>query len=255
VPARLPGAVHRRPMIDAAADRVLVRVPEFGRLLARAAGPVLVDAADPEPDVGCFLTGAVGTAALLLRGVPALRAAAVSIDGAGVLLCGRSGVGKSTAVAALALRGHLVLADRVVLVDGTPPAVVPLVEDGVRLGSAVAALLGLAGGRVVRRGLPARVYPLPAATAPVPVRGALLLTDQRRVRPVSTVDSPVERIGALLGHEWHPLLYGPLGLESRRFGWLTALAAACRVVRVNLGDQPGPAELGARIEALVSDYL
>jgi hypothetical protein len=254
VPARLPAAVHRGPMVDAAVDRVLVRVPEFGRLLARVDGPVLVDAVDPEPDVGCFLAGAVGTAALLLRGVPALRAAAVSIGGAGVLLCGPSGVGKSSAAAALALRGRPLLADQVVLVDGTPPAVVPI-DAGVRLWPAVAALLGLSGGRAVRHALPARVYPVPAATAPVPVRAAVLLSSERLVRPVSIVDSPVERFRALLGMEWQSRLYGPLRLEPLRFRWLMELATSCRLIRVNVGDRPGPAAVGARVDAALSDYL
>jgi hypothetical protein len=254
VPARLPGAVHRGPVVEAAPDRVLVRVPGFGRLLARADGPVLVDAAEPEPDVGCFLDGAVGTAVLLLRGIPTLRAAAVSIGGAGVLLCGVSGAGKSTAAAALALRGHPVLADRVALVGGAPPVIVP-VGSGVRLGPAVAGLLGLSGGRLVRRALPARAYTLPAASAPVPLRAAVVLSSNRLVRPPTAVGAPMERFRALLGREWHPLLYPPLGREVLRFGWLTALAATCRVIRVSTGDRPAPAALAERVEGAVSDYL
>jgi hypothetical protein len=254
VPARLPGAAHRGPMIDAAPDRVLVRVPGFGRLLARVHGPVLVDAAEPEPDVGCFLDGAVGTAVLLLRGIPTLRAAAVSIGGAGVLLCGLSGVGKSTAAAALALRGHPVLTDRVALTHGTPALVVPL-GGGVRLGPGVARRLGLSGGRAVRRALPARTYALPAATAPVPLRAAVILSSDHLSGPPSRVSAPMERFRALLGREWHPLLYPPLGREPLRFGWLMALAAACVVIRVGTGDHPAPAVLAERVESAVSDYL
>lgn len=64
-------------------------------------------------DAGTYLLGPVLGLVLRLRGIPSLHASAVAIDGVAVALVGPAGAGKSTTAAALAARGHALVADDV----------------------------------------------------------------------------------------------------------------------------------------------
>ena len=78
----------------------------------------------------CLLGPAFGVL-LHQRGVPALHASAVEVDGEAVVLLGHKGTGKSTTAAALAMRGHALLADDIVAIDLTTPDA-PRVMPGFR---------------------------------------------------------------------------------------------------------------------------
>lgn len=69
-------------------------------------------------DVMAFFTGPILGFLLRERGVLALHASAVVIDGAAYGFVGAGGEGKSTLAAALAMRGHPVLTDDVLALDG-----------------------------------------------------------------------------------------------------------------------------------------
>jgi hypothetical protein len=256
VPARLATAAYRGPLIEAAADRILLRVPPVGRFLVQRRGPVLVDraAGATDADVTCFLGGPVGAAALLLHGRLTLRAAAVSVAGAGVLICGPPATGKSVLAAALALRGHRVLADRVGLVAGPVSTVVP-VDPQVQLWPDAVELLGLtaAAGRVVRPVLTRRAFRLGPAARPAPLRLVVLLRHEPRVdlRVAEPAGAGAGRFGALFGLEWHRRLVDPLGRQADRFGWLAGLARSGRLVLVGGQRRVPPAELAARVEGLL----
>lgn len=62
-------------------------------------------------DLATYLLGPVMGFVLRLRGVTALHASAANVDGSAIILCGPAGAGKSTTVAALALRGVPVLCE------------------------------------------------------------------------------------------------------------------------------------------------
>lgn len=64
-------------------------------------------------DAATYLLGPVFGLVLRLRGVPSLHAGAVAVDGAAVALAGPAGAGKSSTAAALAARGHALVADDV----------------------------------------------------------------------------------------------------------------------------------------------
>jgi hypothetical protein len=64
-------------------------------------------------DAATYLLGPVFGLVLRLRGIPALHAGAVAIGGRALALCGPPRAGKSTTAAALAARGHLLVADDV----------------------------------------------------------------------------------------------------------------------------------------------
>jgi hypothetical protein len=74
-------------------------------------------------DASTYLLGPVCGLLLRLRGVTCLHASAVRIGAGAVLVCGPAGAGKSTTAAALAARGHAVLADDVCALDETPSGV------------------------------------------------------------------------------------------------------------------------------------
>jgi hypothetical protein len=78
------------------------------RLWAACGGPLTLDY------LATYLRGPVMGFILRRRGVAALHASAVCIDGRAFVLCGESGAGKSTAAAAFALMGIPVMCDDIV---------------------------------------------------------------------------------------------------------------------------------------------
>lgn len=64
-------------------------------------------------DAATYLLGPVFGLVLRLRGIPSLHASAVAVEGVAVALVGAAGTGKSTTAAALAARGHPLVADDV----------------------------------------------------------------------------------------------------------------------------------------------
>ncbi len=64
-------------------------------------------------DAATYLLGPVFGLVLRLRGLPALHAGAVAVGGAALAVTGPAGAGKSTTTAALAARGHPLVADDV----------------------------------------------------------------------------------------------------------------------------------------------
>jgi HPr Serine kinase C-terminal domain len=74
-------------------------------------------------DAATYLLGPVFGLVLRLRGVPSLHASAVGVDGVAVALVGPAGSGKSTTAAALAARGHALLADDVLALRRTGDAI------------------------------------------------------------------------------------------------------------------------------------
>jgi len=252
VPEFLPDSVAGTGVVTAATDRVLCRIPSVGRFLARAHGPVEVrpERRATDADVRCFL-GVAGTARWLLSGVPTLRGAAVAVDGAGVVLCGPAAGGTSALAAALALRGHAVLADRVVLAIGDPPALHPT-DHEVQLWPDMAQALGVApaAGRVVRPALAKRAYRLGPEPCTVPLRAIVVLpgTEAGPVR-LSTVDDPAERHAEVHGREWHRRLVTPMLGRTARLARSHALAGAARVLRLHgHAHARTPAELALDVE-------
>lgn len=70
-------------------------------------------------DAATYLLGPVFGLVMRLRGIPSLHASAVAVDGAAVALVGAAGTGKSSTAAALAARGHALVADDVLALRTT----------------------------------------------------------------------------------------------------------------------------------------
>ena len=91
-----------------------------------------ISASWPEPltveDAATYLLGPIFGFVLRLRGIVSLHASAFAVDGRAVALLGDAGAGKSTTVAAMAMRGLPVLTDDVAALEG--PGDRPMVRSG-----------------------------------------------------------------------------------------------------------------------------
>lgn len=127
VPSDLEGAIDRGGIYAVKPGSFLLTMDGVGRYLVENGRRITVQ---PEPDaeeddVRVFLLGSSFGALLHQRGVLALHASAVVVDGGAVLFTGLSGAGKSTTAAAFQRLGHRILADditAVTLLDGRPMA-------------------------------------------------------------------------------------------------------------------------------------
>jgi hypothetical protein len=237
VPERLDDALVRGPVVEAARGAVLLRLPRVGRFLVRVGRQTVVERAEGATgaDVRCFADGPVAAAAALLRGALPLRASCVSIDGRAVAIAGGAVAGKSAVAAALALRGHPLLADAVTVVEpdgaGTVEPVAPRVvlwPDAIdELG------LGPADGEPVRPALPTRAFELSPANRPAPLAALVVLSrDPRLAKPVAAPLSGWAKTAALMGATWHNRLVEPLGLAATTFGRLAETATQLDAVSV-----------------------
>jgi hypothetical protein len=270
VPDRLPDSVTRGPLIDAEPTQILFRIPEVGRFLVTASGPVRRERASgaADSDLECFRRGPVAAAAMLLAGQPLLRAAAVEVGGNGTIICGPPAAGASTLMAALAVRGNAVLADRLGLIpvprpvprpvpgpelSVDPPRLTPT-DTEVQLWPDMAARLGLdpAMGREIRPGLAKRAFTLGTAAEPVPLHTVLVLHhDRQNHHWIEETPQGGQRLAALLGREWHHRLVQPLGFAPARFRWLALIAQHARVVHLRGNHRViEPLELAKLVEGL-----
>ena len=211
--AHLEEPVHRGPLLEVTRTQGRLRVPGVAAYATEVDGPV---SSRPEStataaDLRCFLTGPVRALDLTLHGVPCLRAAAVRLGEGAVVVCGPSGSGTSVLAAALARRGHPVLADGVVPLATTGP-VVELwpTSDRVQLWPAAARQWDLdpEAGSIVRPALAKRAYalgPSDPAAPPVPVTRIVVLTVDLRSDDVAEarLTQGGARVAALARATWH----------------------------------------------------
>ena len=96
-------------------NELLLNIPEVAKYLIRNGKEILVDRAPASSpgDVAACLLGIAFGVLCHQRGIPPLHASAIDVTDGCVAFVGDSGMGKSTLVAALAARGHQVIADDV----------------------------------------------------------------------------------------------------------------------------------------------
>jgi hypothetical protein len=210
-------------------------------------------------DAVVYLTGAVCGLLLRLRGVPALHASAVAVDGAALAVCGPAGAGKSSTAAALAARGLPVLTDDVA----------PLVECGGTLHvqpsypqlrlwpDVVPALLG--DGASLPPLTPnwdKRFMDLSRGAAfqsePLPLRAVYVLgAREAREMPVVHPMPPVEAVLTLAANAYLGWFPGEAA-AARQFQVLSRLAASVPVLAVTPPADAG--RLPALAAALEADF-
>ena len=119
VPERPDDSVLTEPFLQIDADGTgRLRVAGVASFLVRDGREIVISPHMPEtaPDIRQFLFGTAFALLCYQRGWLPVHAGAVAIGGRALLLAGASGAGKSTLVAALARRGHRILADDISVV-------------------------------------------------------------------------------------------------------------------------------------------
>ena len=96
-------------------NELLLNIPEVARYLLRGGNEILVDQAraSSDGDVCAYILGTLFGVLCHQRGIPPLHASAIDVADGCVAFVGEAGAGKSTLAAALAARGHQVIADDV----------------------------------------------------------------------------------------------------------------------------------------------
>jgi hypothetical protein len=162
------------PSVAANGKEVLLDYPKTGRFLVRNGNEILIEPA-PLSDEGEILVYLLGTAFGVLchqRGIPPLHASAIDVADGCVAFVGETGAGKSTLVAALAARGHQVIADDVCFLQLGDNGVVqawPGVSR-IRLWEDAMATLGCDGPGVERETRRYNKYLIPLRPAPNSVK-------------------------------------------------------------------------------------
>lgn len=116
----LGDAARIGPISWANGDELQLAIPHIARFRASAGSSIVID---PEPgidedSVRVFLLGSVLGALLLQRGLLLLHGCAVDVDGKALIAVGPSGAGKSTLAEGFRRRGHAVLSDDLVAING-----------------------------------------------------------------------------------------------------------------------------------------
>lgn len=131
VPERLADCVGATPFLQVARDGACrVEIPTVASFLVESGRDVVIAPTTdpPSPDIVTFVSGVVLALLCHQRALVPLHAACVCIDGEAIALAGASGSGKSALAAALACRGHTLLADDVCVLDLGPCAAAPCVR-------------------------------------------------------------------------------------------------------------------------------
>ena len=157
-------------------NELLLDIPEVGRYLLRGGNEILVEPATPasQDDVYGYLLGTMFGMLCHQRGITPLHASAIDVAAGCVVFVGDSGAGKSTLVAALAERGHRVIADDVCFLqlgDNGDVQIWPGINR-IRLWEDAMAALGCEGPGVARelRGYNKYIIPVPPPPNPTEPR-------------------------------------------------------------------------------------
>jgi hypothetical protein len=200
VPASLSPSGFVFPNGQCNGNELLLNIPEVGKYLLRGGKEILVDQA-PTSNGGelCgFLLGTVLGILCHQRGITPLHASAIDVTDGCTAFVGESGAGKSTLVAALAARGHEVIADDVCFleVDNKGAARAWPGINRLRLWEDAMAALGChrPGVEVVWRGWEKYFIPIPQPRNPTAPR-RLRRVYQLRAAP----DGDVARVTRLNG--------------------------------------------------------
>jgi hypothetical protein len=219
-------------------------------------------------DTATYLLGPILAFVLRLRGMLAMHASAVEMDGGAVLISGPSGAGKSTTAAAFALNGWPVLTDdlAVVVPRGGGMEVVPsyprvrLWDDSVRGLLGRSELLPLLTPTWEKRYLPLGAGRGEFTRRPLPLRALFLLREREdsgrapRIDPIPPLAAFPEILGNLLTNRAIPgesaevdFRFSSRLVESVPAFALTAhadparLGELCRLVADRVAALPRPA--------------
>jgi hypothetical protein len=246
VPAQFDAPTVRGVCFQAAPGRFLLELHNVARYLVIEGREVIIDrvAGAEDEEIRTFLLGTVLGAVLYQRGMVPFHASAVRTAQGAVLFGGRSGMGKSTLAAALARRGHPVLADDVAAVTTAPdgaPVLVPGSSE-LRLWSDSLSRLGIPTEALhrVRPELQKHIWRPDAcqAAGPVPMIAYYHLERHNEPAVVLTPVQGMERIRVLRTEIYRAALSRSLANPATVFSVTTALGRTAHVVRIRRPNHP-----------------
>jgi hypothetical protein len=241
VPERLNGAVTRGRDYEAALGRYLLDVPGIARYFVTDGRDVRIAPAPGADDeeIRPFILSSVMGALAHQKGLLALHASAVEVDGRSVLFAGASGAGKSTLAAAFHDRGYPLITDDIAMVsfnqDGHP-----LVHAGNRRLKLSAACLEHVGASLgARRQLRAArqkysvVVPCSASAALLPIARVFLLAGRNAPAIALHPLSGQSKVSALVRGTYRRRMLTALGQSTAHFAQCTAVGRRVEVVSVD----------------------
>ena len=266
VPEGLPTPVYAEPLIELGADgEYHLTIRNVGRYLTRDGRNVLVDPFCPIdlPDLRLFVETSCLAALALQRGLIALHGAVARVSGKTIAILGSSGQGKSTLAAALAQKGHGLMAEDVCVLDFSGgndhrPMVVPSLPN-VRLWEDALEYLGIDQYDVVPSRMRLRKYHVVRPdwfhARPEPLDAVVLLAE---ARPPSVLEGlhptkGARPIGAVCQYVHRPRLAARLGLQPKMVTLATRLVRERRVFELGtVRDLKRLPEITAMIESLAA---
>lgn len=240
-PERLDGPLTRGPGYQAAPGRLLLHLPGIARYWVRDGRDVTIEPVSTAAaeDIRVFVLSSVMGAVAHQRGLLAMHASAVDVDGRCVLFAGDSGSGKSTLTAAFHDRGHGVITDDLALVgiDGRGDPVVQPGSRHVKLWADSLQYVGrsLGARQKVRVGMRKYSAMVTSPAPTVPARLALMFVlntrpvDAIRLRPLAGR----AKVAALLRETYRRRMLAALGGHTAHFSQCTELGRRLQVVEVD----------------------
>lgn len=225
---------------QAAPGELLLQVDDVARFHVREGRRITIspEACAGEDDILPYLMGSAMGALLQQRRLLVLHGSAIEVEGASVVFCGPSGIGKSTLAAGFHQRGYRFLADDLCAVaphDGRP-VVIPgfprlkLWADALeRLDTATDDL------QSVRWGADRQKFFLPAdnrCEVSLPVRAVFILGADDTDRLELTRLSGSGKINPLMANSYRMLFLDGLGGKKEHFMLCAAVAARAEIFRV-----------------------
>ena len=239
VPERLPGAVGDA-YFQACPDAFVLNVEGVARYLVRDGTDIVIEpAADAsEHDVRVYLLGSCMGGVLHQRGLLVLHASAIATTSGATLLCGHSGVGKSTLLGELLRRGCCMLVDDVcaIAIDDAGRPVAHPAYPRTRLWADAATVLGRDVTALPRTQPGMDKYELQVPehywSEPAAVRHIYVLTIGERDSLSLKALPVVDRFSALLHHTYRREFLEALAMQPRHFRLASTVARAVPMTRV-----------------------
>ena len=245
VPGRLPDATHVAPFLQIARNgeaRVEINAVAACHVVQGRRITVAPTPGGEGGAVALFLLRAACGILWLQRGLFAMRASIVEIDGHAVALAGVSGIGKSTLAAALIAAGHRLLSDDVSVIDTTAagaPLVLPTAPVQRLWHDSMVALDIVPGARVRSDPAIGKFEHHVAAAfqpAPRPLAAICHLDRPQRPRPAIARLAGATAVQAVRAQAYRLNAAQQMGLEAPLF--LQAAQIAAQVPQASLNCPP-----------------
>jgi hypothetical protein len=243
------------PFLWAGPEFLTLEVPRVARFVVRGGREIVIDPAPgiDEDSIRVFLLGSAFGAMLFQRGFLVMHGNAVRIGDQCMLCVGPSGAGKSTLAAGFMQRGHEILADDVVPVDGECRAVPGFPR--IKLWRDVVDRLNIDAGPLkrIRPEMEKFNYPLVrnSVDRPLPVRWVYILDSHHQPETLFEPIRGMQRFQPLHNNTYRVRFLNGMALKGEHLQLCGRLAGNIRLVRITRPQQGF--ELDGLIERILAD--